>query len=85
MSEVATLSENIAAYEKMQNLLETDQMGKWVVFYDGEFKGAFASFQDAAEFSVPRWGRGPYLIRRVGRAVFTLPASIQYRRVDANS
>ncbi len=85
MSAVATLSENIAAYEKMQNLLEADLSGNWVVFYNGKLEGDFHSFQDAAEFAVERWGRGPYLIRRVGRAVFTLPASVQYRRVDANS
>ena len=31
---MATLKENIAAYEAMQNDLELDYFGKWVVFHN---------------------------------------------------
>ncbi len=83
MAEVATLSENIAAYEEMQNLLETDHWGEYAVFYDRVFRGTFKEFHDAACFAVERWGRGPYLIRKVGRTHFVLPASVWLRRVYA--
>ena len=76
---VATLSENIAAYEKAQNALETDHWGKYVVFYGEEMQGTFQEFHEAAEFAVKQWGRGPYLIRMVGRSEFVMPASVQYR------
>ncbi len=79
-----TLSENIAAYEKMQNLLETDKWGRWVVFYDGKLEGDFTEFHEAMESAVERWGRGPYLIRQVGEPPFILPASVQYRRIYAD-
>ena len=67
MAEVATLEENIEAYEKIQGLMETDHWGKHVVFYDREFRGSFKEFYQAIEFALERWGRGPYLIRKVGR------------------
>ena len=79
-----TLTENIGAYEEMQGTLEADKFGRWVVFFDGKLKGDFADFGEAIEFAVERWGRGPYLIRQVGRPPFTMPASVQYRRVYAD-
>ena len=69
-----TLSENIAAFEAIQNILEADKLGRWVVFYDGRLEGDFSEFQPAIEFAVERWGRGPYLIRQVGRPPFVVPA-----------
>ena len=79
-----TLSENITAFEEMQNILEADKWGRWVVFYDGRFEGDFPEFQPAIEFAVERWGRGPYLIRQVGRPPFAVPASVQNRRIYAD-
>ena len=79
-----TLTENITAYEKLQSVLEADKLGKWVIFYDGTLEGEFDDFPEAIEFAVERWGRGPYLIREVGRPPFTVPASVQYRRIDAD-
>lgn len=76
MADVATLSENIAEYEKMQRLLETDHWGEYAVFYDREFLGTFKEFPDAATFAAKRWGRGPYLIRKIGRQTIVLPASV---------
>ena len=37
---MATLKENIAAYEAMQNDLELDYFGKWVIFHDEKMVGS---------------------------------------------
>ena len=79
---MTTLSSQIAAYEKMRNLLETDYFGRWVVFHDEEMAGDYESFEEAADDAIRRFGRGPYLIRRVGEPPMTLPASLLYRPVD---
>ena len=73
MAEPATLKENIAEYEKMQALLETEHWGEHVVFYDREFRGAFKEFHQAMRFAYTRWGRGPYLIREVGEPPLMVP------------
>ena len=79
-----TLTENIAAYERMQEFLEADKLGKWVVFFDGQLAGEFQECHEAIEFSAEKWGRGPYLIRQVGSPPFTVPASVQYRSLHAD-
>ncbi len=81
---MTTLSSQIAAYEEMRDLLETDHFGKWVVFHGGELVNTYESFEEAAEEAVLRFGRGPYLIRQVGAPPAALPASVLYRPVNAN-
>ena len=81
---MTTLSQQIAVYEEMRNVLEADYFGKYVIFHNRTFIGAYDSFQDAAVVAVERFGRGPYLIRQVGAGPVTLPASILYRPVNAN-
>ena len=56
---MAKLSEEIAAYERMQDLLETDHFGEWVVVHDGELIGTYSAFEDAADEAIGRFGRGP--------------------------
>lgn len=80
---MATLSKEIAAYERMRNDLEVDHLGQWVVVHDEKLIGTYESFEKAAEDAVPRFGRGPYLIRRVGAPPLVLPASVQYQPVHA--
>ena len=75
---MAKLSEEIAAYERMQDLLETDHFGEWVVVHDGELIGAYSAFEDAADTAIRRFGRGPYLIRRVGCGPIRLSTSLLY-------
>ena len=58
MADVATLTENIAAYEAVQNKLEADLWGRYVVFYDGEMRGDFPDFPEALQHACQRWGRG---------------------------
>ena len=76
---MALLSEEIAAYDAMRDTLEVDYFGRWVVFHDKVFVGSYDSFEEAAEFAVRRFGRGPYLIRQVGAAPFRLPTSLFLR------
>ncbi len=71
---VATLYENIAAYQKMRDYLETEHFRKCVVFYDEGFIGSYEDFQDAGYDALKRFGRGPYLIRQAGvKRVIRLP------------
>lgn len=78
---MAALSEEIAAYDRMRNELETDHFGQWVVVHDEALAGTYEDFQDAATDAVRRFGRGPYLIRRVGAPPLTFPSSVLYRQV----
>ena len=73
------LSRQIVAYEKMQSDLETDNFGKWVVFYDEELVGTYDTDREAVGTAIERFGRGPYLIRQV--SVMPVPplASVIYR------
>lgn len=75
------LKKEIAAYETMRSDLEIEHPGEWVVVHDEKLVGTYESFQLAAENAVERFGRGPYLIRRIGAAPLTLPASVLYRPV----
>lgn len=71
------------AYEQMRDTLEIDHLGKWVIFHGGELIGTYDDFQDAAETAVEKFGRGPYLIKRVGEGPISLPASVLYGHVHA--
>lgn len=76
---MATLDQEISAYQAMQADLEAHQMGKWVLFHDQKLIGVYDSFESAAEEAVKNFGSGPYLIRQVGASQITLPASVMYR------
>lgn len=82
---VPTLSKEIAAYEGMRGKLETDHFGKWVIVHGEALVGLYDTFEEAAEYAVERFGRGPYLIREVGAAPITLPASVLYNLVAASA
>ena len=82
---MTTLSSQIAAYEEMRDVLEVDHFGKWVVFYCGELVDTYESSEEAAIEAVRRFGRGPYLIRRVGAPPVRLPASVWFRPADATN
>ncbi len=74
-----TLQSEIRAYDDMRLQLETEHFDKWVVFHDQKLQGTYDSFEDAAANAVERFGRGPYLIRRVGASSVQLPVSLLYR------
>jgi hypothetical protein len=75
---MADLAREIAAFEGMQEALERDQAGKWVVVHGGTLAGVFDTFDAAAITAVARFGRGPYLIRQIGAQPVILPASVMY-------
>lgn len=73
---MANLQQEIAAYEKVRDDLETEFSGKWVVFRDKKMVDSYDSFELAAEDAVSRFGRGPYLIRQVGAPPLNLPLAV---------
>lgn len=76
------LSRQIAAYDaKYRRVLELDHFGKWAVVYDEELVGIYDSFKEAANDATRQFGRGPYLIREIGRGPIPLPASALYNPV----
>ncbi len=81
--ELATLDENIEAYERRRDEMEAKYRDQWVVFVDEEFIEAFDDFQEAAMMAIQRWGKGPYLIRLVGEEPRMIPMSLISRSVDA--
>ena len=60
------LERDIQAYEAMEIELFKHHTGKWVVFHDGKLVNIFDTLDAAATEALQRFGRGPYLIRRVG-------------------
>ena len=82
---MSELTKEIAAFERMRNELETDHLGKWVLVHDEALVGIYVTFEEAAAEAVQQFGRGPYLIREIGAAPMTLPASVLYRPVQDNA
>lgn len=82
---MSELTKEIVAYERMRNELETDHLGKWALVHDEVLVGVYATFEEAAGEAVQRFGRGPYLIREIGAAPMTLPASVLYRPVQGHA
>jgi hypothetical protein len=78
---MSELKDDIVAYETVRADLEASALGKWVVFHDKELIGTFDTFEAAAKDAVSKFGRGPYLIRQIGAAAVTLPASVLYHPV----
>ncbi len=79
------LKEEMAAYERMRDDLELDHFGKWVVVHEAQLAGIYDSFEVAADKAVQSFGRGPYLIKRVGEPPMVLPVSALYRPVYADN
>ena len=73
------LKQEILAYDEMRRELESDHFGEWVVVHNRQVAGTYESFQEAAKDAVQRFGRGPYLIRRIGVGPAPLPVSLVYR------
>ena len=82
---MSELTKEIAAYERMRSDLETDHLGEWVLVHDEALVGIYTTFEEAAEEAVGRFGRGPYLIREIGAAPITLPASALYRPAQGHA
>lgn len=81
---MSELDNEIAAYETIRANLENHHMGQWVLVFGGKLEGVYHSFDDAAGEAVAKYGRGPYLIRQVGAAPMTMPASVMYNLQNAD-
>jgi len=81
---VADIDKELATYERLREDLEAHHMGEWALVHDEQLVGTFASFDDAAQEAVRKFGRGPYLIRQVGASSITLPASVAYFQYGSN-
>lgn len=78
-AEILKIEKEKMAYEAMQQDLEANHWGAWVVFHDMNFIGVYKSFHDASEVAVERFGRGPYLIKQVGEGPITLPPVVLFK------
>ena len=81
---MSTLKENIAAYEAMQDDLELDHFGKWVIFHNEKLVASYETSEEAAEDAMVRIKQGPCLIRQVGAPPLTLPPYVPYRTRNDN-
>ena len=81
---MATLEENVAAYEDMREDLETHHMHQWVVIYDKELVGTFPDFQDAADKAVTNFGPGPYHIKKIGEPPLQIATSWRFVQTRAS-
>ena len=70
------LEREIRAYKAMEVDLCRHHAGKWVVIHGGKLVDAFDTLDAAAREAVRRFGRGPYLIRKVGIAPLLFPADV---------
>lgn len=61
------LAAELQAFEKLREELERRYFGKFVIFHDGKFFEAFDNFDLAARKAIAVFGKGPYLIREVGK------------------
>ena len=55
---MTALSDEIAAYERMKNGLETDHFGRWALVHREELIGTYESFESAADDAVRKFGGG---------------------------
>ena len=63
---MAKLTQEIAAYERMREDLESEHHGRWALVHEEQSADTYASFELAAEDALDQFGRGPYVIREVG-------------------
>ena len=82
---VGKLDVEIAAYELIQEELESKHHLEWAVIHGEELIGIYEDFQVAADQAVRRFGRGPYLIRQIGAPPIVLPRYLVERQYYANS
>jgi hypothetical protein len=78
---MATLTDEINAYEAARSELEAQFLGRWVLMHDRKLVDTYECFENAADQAVRRFGRGPYLIRQVGAQSVSLPVSVLYNPV----
>ncbi len=80
-----SLEKEIAAFESKKGELEKHHLGKFVIFHSGVLEGVYDTFDAAAKEAIKKFGKGPFLIRQVGKDPrVSLPASVAYKIYAAN-
>lgn len=74
-----SLATEMRTFDARKSELEKAYFGKFVVIKGEELLGAWDTLSAAADAAVRSYGRGPYLIRQVGAAAPSLPASVFFR------
>lgn len=82
---MADIQTEIDAFHRMQSGLEAQYLGRWILIHNGELIGDFSDFEEAADRALVKFGRGPYLIRKVGEQPDVLPVSVVYDWPNAQS
>lgn len=73
---VSELQQEIETFEARREELEKYYLGKFVLIHGGDLVGAYDTLDAVAAVAIPKFGRGPYLIRKVGEPPMYLPASV---------
>lgn len=74
------IQSEIEAFERIQDRLEAEHKGEWIVMRDREIISFYETFELAAAEALRLFGRGPYLIREIGGEPLRLPVSVMYHR-----
>jgi len=72
------LEKDIQFYESIKSELELNHTGKWVLIHEQKLVNTYDNFELAAQGAVKLFGRGPYLIKQIGRLPLVIPASIAF-------
>ena len=78
------LATETALCEQQREEFEKDHLWEWVVIHEDKIIGFYKEFQEAAQMAVAKFGRGPFLIKEVGRSAPPLPSSLLYRPLYAD-
>ena len=76
MSADKRLVQESALYEAKKEEWEKEHFMEWVVIHGTELVGFYEDFQLAATTAIQLYGRGPYLIQRIGEPKRPLPISL---------
>ena len=85
MAAAAGLRANIEALVAIQDELEREHRGKYVVFHDRKLVDAFGTADKAITHALKSFGVAPYLVRRVGaRRTVRPPSSLALGQTRAD-
>ena len=76
------LEKEIAVYGREKERLEKEHPGKFVLIYGDDVIDTFDTFDAAATEGLRQFGRGPFLIREVGREKLEISAAVLYGLMD---
>jgi hypothetical protein len=72
------LDKDIEYYDSIKDDLESKHSSKWILIHEQKIIDTYKSFDDAVQYAVKEFGRGPYLIKQIGAPPVVLPASVAF-------